>query len=256
MAGRTIWKGFIHLGDHEVPVKLHAAVREERIQFHLLHVRDQVRLKQQLVCAYEQIPVPTDEQTRGFETEKGRYILLDPKELERIEPEDSRMIDIHEFVQAAEIDPIFFERVYYLEPDIQTRGYNTLAAAMKEMGVAGICSWTMRKRTYLGALQVNGRTLRLYTLRYVDEVIPAQALDLQDIPLSEKELQIGSDLLNQLSAEFQPQKFENEHQRKLQALIDKKARGEKILILRPRRLKPTSSDKLLQILEASLKQVA
>jgi DNA end-binding protein Ku len=124
------------------------------------------------------------------------------------------------------------------------------------MDVAGICTWTMKKRSYLGALQASGKILRLNTLRYADEVISVKSLELQQIPLSEKELKIGSDLINQLAAPFQPQKFENEHQKRLQKLIDKKARGEKIAVLRPRRLEPTTPDKLLQALEASLKKVA
>ena len=124
------------------------------------------------------------------------------------------------------------------------------------MDVAGICTWTMRKRSYLGALQARGEILRLNTLRYADEVISVESLELQDVSLSEKELKIGSDLINQLTAPFEPQKFENEHQKKLQDMIEKKARGEKIAVLVPRRLKPTESDKLLQALEASLKKVA
>jgi len=108
----------------------------------------------------------------------------------------------------------------------------------------------------VGALEATGKTLRLHTLRYADEVILAKSLELPNIALSEKELKIGSDLINQLAAPFLPHKFENEHQKKLQNLIDKKARGEKIAILRPKRLKPTSSDKLLETLKASLKRVA
>ena len=118
MAGRAIWKGYIHFGSVDVPVKLHTAVKEDRIQFHLLHKRDHVRLKQQMVCAYEKVPVPMEEQTRGFELEDGKYILVDPEELEQTEPEDSRMIEVHEFVKTEEIDPLFLERVYYLEPEI------------------------------------------------------------------------------------------------------------------------------------------
>jgi DNA end-binding protein Ku len=256
MAGRAIWKGNIRFGDIDVPVKLHTAVKEERIQFHLLHRRDHVKLKQQMVCAYEKVAVPMEEQTRGFELEEGKYILIDPAELEQTEPEDSRMIEVHEFVKTGQIDPLFLERVYYLEPDSQPTGYNALVGALKEMDVEGICTWTMRKRSYVGALQVSVKLLRLNTLRYADEVIPVNALELEHTLLSEKELKVGSDLINQLAAPFQPEKFENEHQKKLQALIDRKARGEKIAILRPRRLKPTSSDKLLEVLEASLKKVA
>lgn len=256
MAGRAFWKGYLHFSGVDVLVKLHAAVREERIQFHLLHERDHVKLKQQLVCAFEKVPVPAEEQTKGFEVEKGKFLLLDPAELEQAEPEDSRMIEIHEFVAASRIDPVYLERFYYLEPDSGIKGYTALAGAMKELNVEGICTWTMRKRSYVAALQASGPILRLGVLRYADEVIPVKALELPDIPLSEKELKIGSDLINQLTATFEPQKFENEHQKKLQLLLDKKARGEKIAILRPRKLKPTSSDKLLEVLEASLKKVA
>jgi DNA end-binding protein Ku len=114
----------------------------------------------------------------------------------------------------------------------------------------------MRKRSYFGALQARGKMLRLNTLRYADEVISVESLELQDVPLSEKELKIGSELIEKMAAPFEPQKFENEHQKKLQEMIDKKARGEKIAILVPRRLKPTESDQLLQALEASLKKAA
>ncbi len=259
MAGATIWKGSIHFGDTDVPVKLHTAVKEERIQFHLLHRRDRARLRQQMVCAYEKQPVPSEEQSKGFEVEEGKYVIVDPAELEQTAPESSRMIEVHEFVKTGQIDPIFLDRLYYLEPDIgdiQGKGYNALVKALKELDVTGICTWTMRKRSYFGALQARGKMLRLNTLRYADEVIPAASLGLEDVPLSEKELKIGSELIEKLAAPFEPRKFENEHQKKLQDMIEKKARGEKIAILRPRHLKPTKSDQLLQALEASLKKAA
>lgn len=256
MAGGTIWKGYIHFGDTDVPVKLHSAVKEDRIQFHLLHKRDQMKLQQQMICAYEKVPVPAAEQAKGFEVEESKYILVDPLVLEQTEPESSRMIEVQEFVKADQIDPIFLERVYYLEPDTLPKGYNALVEALQDMGVAGICTWTMRKRSYLGALQGHGKLLRLNTLRYADEVISVESLELQKFALSEKELEIGGDLINRLTVPFEPQKFANEHQKKLQNLIEKKARGEKIAILRPRPLKRTAPDKLLEALQASLKKVA
>lgn len=256
MSGRALWKGHIQFSDITVPVKLHTSVHQDRIQFHLLHKRDRVRLRQQMICAYENAPVPAEEQTRGFEVEDRKYILVDPEELEQTGPKDSRMIEVHEFVKTEQIDPVFLERMYYLEPEPPLKEYNTLAGALQETGTSGICTWTMRKRSYFGALQINGKVLCLHALRHADEVIPVTSLDLQKVPLSEKELKIAMDLINQLSASFQPQKFENEHQKNLQKLIDKKARGEKIAIMRPRRLKPTTPDKLLQALEASLKKIA
>jgi DNA end-binding protein Ku len=114
----------------------------------------------------------------------------------------------------------------------------------------------MRKRSYFGALQARGKTLRLNTLRYADEVIPVESLDLEEAPLSEKELKIGAELIEKLTAPFEPAKFQNEHQEKLKEMIAKKARGEKIAILPPKRLKPTESDELLKVLEASLKKAA
>jgi len=192
MAVRAIWKGYVHFGSFDVPVKLHTAVREQRVQFHLLHSRDHVRLRQQMVCIHEKVPVPSEEQVRGFELEEG---------------------------------------------------------------MEGICTWTMRKRSYVGTFGARGRVPRLGTLRYSDEVVPAASLDLPAIELSDRELKAGIDLVNQLSGQFQPENFENEHQKKLQELIDKKASGEKISILRPKRRKATAPDKLLETLEASLKKV-
>ncbi len=256
MVGSTIWKGYIHFRETDVPVKLRTAVKEERIQFHLLHRRDRVRLRQQMVCEYEKQSVPPEEQFKGFEVEEGKYIIIDPAELEQTAPESSRMIEVHEFVKTAQIDSIFFDRLYYLEPDIQGKGFNALVKVLKELDLAGICTWTMRKRSYWGALQARGEMLRLSTLRYADEVIPVESLELQDVPLSEKELKIGSELIEKLTAPFEPRKFENNHQKKLEEMIKKKARGENIVVLPPRHLKPTESDQLLQALKASLKKAA
>jgi DNA end-binding protein Ku len=215
-----------------------------------------VRLRQQMVCAIEKQPVPADEQSRGFEVEEGKYIIIDQEELDQTAPESGRVIEVHEFVKTGQIDPLFLERVYYLEPDLQGKGYGALVRAMTDLDVAGICTWTMRKRSYFGALRAAGKSLRLNTLRYADEVITAASLGLQDVPLSEKELSIGSELIDKLTAPFEPRKFENEHERKLRDLIGRKARGETIAVLPPRRLVPTESGRLLEALEASLKKAA
>ena len=256
MAGTTIWKGIIHFGETDVAVKLHSAIKEERVQFHLLHESDQVRLRQQMICAFDKLPVPAEEQARGFELEDGKYIIVDPEELEQAAAENSRVIEVHEFVKTAQIEPLFLGRAYNLEPDVMAKGYAALVKALQEMDVAGICTWTMRKRSYFGALQASGKVLRLHALRYADEVVSVRSFDLQVVPLSEKELKIGTELINQLTVPFEPQKFKNEHEKKLQQMIEKKTRGEKIAVMSPRHLIPTESDKLLQALEASLKKAA
>lgn len=148
-----------------------------------------------MICAYEKVPVPSEEQTKGYEVEERRYIVVDPAELEKTEIEDGRMIEVHEFVKTDKIDPIFLERVYYLEPDIPLEGYNSLVGALKETGMAGICTWTMRRCNYFGALQINGKLLCLNTLRYADEVIPSKSLGLEEVSVSEKELKIAENLI-------------------------------------------------------------
>ncbi len=260
MAGAALWKGVIRFGDNEVAVKLHSAVREDRVQFHLLHAPDQARLKQQMVCALEKTPVPAEEQTRGFEVEPGRYVMMAPEELEQAAAAaGDRTIDVHEFVKIMQIDPFFLDRTYYLEPDvpeIQGKGYAALVRVLTETDAAGICTWTMRKRSYLGALRAAGKMLRLTTLRYADEVVSAASLGLHDAPLSEKELRIGSELIRQLAVDFDPMDITSGHEARLRELIEKKARGENIAVTRPRQLKPTEPDELLQVLEASLKKAA
>ncbi|HMK44922.1 MAG TPA: Ku protein [Dissulfurispiraceae bacterium] len=253
MAGKAIWIGYVNFGSVNLRVKLHGAINEERIQFHLLHRRDRVKLRQQMVCAFEKKPVAAEAQVKGFEVEEGKYIIVDPDELEQALPESSRLIEVHEFVKKEEIDPVCFDRAYYLAPDADSKGYGALVDAVKEAGVEGICTWTMRRRSWLGALGVSGKILVLQSLRYADEIVPVQTLEIKDVPVSEKELRIGNSLIEQLTVPFQPQKFTNEHQRRLRDLIDRKARGEKIAILRPVRRKPTSPDRLLEALEASLK---
>jgi DNA end-binding protein Ku len=256
MAGATLWKGYIHFNGTDLPVKLHTAVREERVQFHLLHASDQARLRQQLYCSLEKQPVPAGEQARGFELEEGKYLIVDPAELEAAAPESSRAIEVHEFVRTGRIDPLLLERAYFLEPDADEGGYGALASVLESLDVAGICTWSMRKRQYLGALQADKGFLRLSTLRYSDELAPLRSLELREVSLSDKEREIAGTLIDQLTAPFEPRKFVDEHQKKLRQMIEQKARGEKIAVVPPRRLEPTHPDQLLQALEASLKKAA
>jgi DNA end-binding protein Ku len=248
--------GSIRLGGSVIPVKLHTAVREEAVGFHLLHRTDRAQLRQIMVCALESAPVPREEQVRGFKLEERKYMLIDPEELEAAEPHESRDIEVKEFVKAGEIDPVFIERTYYLEPDSSVKSYNALAAALGETRTEAVCTWVMRKRSYLGSLRHAGRTLRLGILRYADEVIKAQSLSLENFPLSEKEISIGAELINKLAVAFKPEQYADEHRKKLQSLIEKKARGEKISLLRPKVLKTTPPGKLLDVLKRSLKKAA
>lgn len=256
MGRRAIWKGNVHFQDINIPVKLHITVREQKVQFDLLHKHDKVRLKQQMVCAYEQVPVSASEIIKGYEFEPGKYVLFDKDVIAGTEPESNRTIEIHEFVKSQEIDPMFRDRSYYLEPEAENNTFLSFTKAMAEMDVEAICTWTMRKRSYFGSLQAYGTSMRLNTMRYADEIVSASSLNLPHADTSEREEQIGIQLINQMSAAFQPDKYESDHQKKLQDMIDRKTRGEQITILRPKRIKATTPDTLLDTLKASLRKVA
>ncbi len=252
----TIWIGNIRFKEIDVPVKLHTAISQNRVQFHLLHKTDRVKLRQQMICKYDKAPVPPEEQVKGFQIDERKYVILDPDEIEVLEPQPSRIIDVHEFVTSGQIDPVFIEHVYFLEPDSSPRTYSALAAALRESDVQGICTWVMRKRAHFGSIHAAGNAIRLNVLRYTDEIVQAKSLGLESFELSEKEVSIGSELINKLSVEFQPEKYENEHQKKLRDMIQKKAAGQKIALFSPKHLKPTSPGKLLEVLQKSLKKAA
>ncbi len=254
MAGRTIWKGNISFAEVHVPVKLHSSVREQRIAFNLLHASDQVRLRQQMVCSHENVPVPREHQIKGYSVAPGQYVIVSDAEVAGLEPQRGRSIEVLEFVRDAEIDPRFYQRLYYLEADNSQRPFNTLSAALAEAGLTGICRWSMRRRTYLGALRAGRFGLELMTLRFADEVVARDELEFPRVTVTEREMKIGTELIENLSAPFRPEQFRNEYQAKLREVIEQKAAGRKIKIV-PFRPRPTTSgDALVQALEASLKQ--
>lgn len=256
MDGRTVWKGTVSAGDLRFVVKLRSAVRSGQVRFHLLHAPDGERLHQQLVCAAEDIPVPLEDQVHGFEIGEGRYVLFEASELKALEERGARDIDVSEFVPKSEIDPIYRDHLYLLERDGLSGGYHELRETLEDKRVAGICSWTMRGRSHIGALEARGGGLTLCTLRHSGEVVEVGALGLKTISVTEKELRIGRELVRQLTVRFKPGRFKDDHREKLMELIMRKANGEKVVLLKPKMLAPTSPDSLLEALEASLKEVS
>jgi DNA end-binding protein Ku len=254
MAGRTIWKGAINFSNVNVPVKLHSAVRERRIAFNLLHAHDQARLRQQMICSHENVPVPREHQIKGYAVAPGQYVIVPDAEMAQVEPQGGRTIEVLEFVRREELDPRYYQRLYYLEPENSPRAFNTLSAALAETGLIGICRWHMRRRSYLGALRPGRIGLDLATLRFPDEVVARDDLALPQVAVSERELKIGTELIDNLSAPFKPEQFQNEYQARLQELIAQKAAGRKIKIVPFRPKQPTAEDALVRALTASLKQ--
>jgi DNA end-binding protein Ku len=251
---KALWKGVVTFSDVKLPVKLYAAVRDERVTFHLLHDKDHLRLRQEYVCSQDDEPVPAEHRVKGYEIRKDHYVVIPLDELKALAPESDRTIHVHEFVHVSEIDPRFFSHPWLMGPDGDDNTFAVLTQALAKTGLAGICRWAMRGEAYLGAMVVSAGALGLVSLKYADEIAPVSKAAIKDVKLDKREVDIARYLIEQLSTEFKYDEYRDEFQDSLRELIEKKARGEKIKIVKTRVAKPTESDQLLALLEKSVKR--
>jgi DNA end-binding protein Ku len=252
---RAIWSGSISFGLVNVPVKLVTATSTKDVRFHQLHEKDGGRINQKRVCSVDNEEVDYSEIVKGYELHRGQYVVVEPEELEALAPEASRSIDIEEFVELAEIDPLFFDHSYYLVPDdIAARPYALLVEAMAGTGKVGIGRFVLRTKQYLAALRPRDGALVLSTLLFSDEVIATSDLDVKttsETKPSDRELSMARQLVNSLSAEWAPEKYKDDYREKVLALIEAKAEGNELAIPEePERPAPVVD--LMAALEASL----
>ena len=252
---RSIWSGAISFGLVNVPVKLYTAVRKKDVRFHQLHEKDGVRIQQKRVCPEEDVEVPYDEIVKGYEISKGQYVMIEPEELESLDPEATHTIDIEDFVHLDDIDPLFFDTSYYLVPDARGgKAYRLLLAAMREAGMVGIARVVMRTKQYLCAVRPVGDALVLTTMNFSDEVIPREELSGLPGPqsgASERELRMAEQLIESLTTDFEPDKYSDTYRAEVLALIERKAEGQEIVAPEAPE-KPTPVVDLMAALEASL----
>lgn len=241
-------------GDIRVPVKLYSAVESDRVSFRMLHDQDEVPLRQQMVCALEDKPVPDDEIVKGLEVDENEYVLVEPEDLAELEPQSDRTIDVRGFVQPGQVDPRYYDRPYHLGPDGEQKKYASLAKALADAGREGICHWTFRKRSYNGSLRSDGRSLEIVTLRLKEEIGDPGELDLPEAKLSDKERKTARYLIEELSDQWDPSRYTNDFQKDLMDLIRTKAKGGKVKKKKVPAPEPTESQELADILEASLKE--
>ena len=253
MAARAIWKGVIHIGSLEVPVKLYSAVTDRTVHFRLLHKTDKQPVKQKLVSSGSGDVVDYGEVRKAYPLTRGRMVALEKEELEELEPKDSRDIEITRFVNPDTIDPRMYERAYYLGPDGNQKAYFAAAAALERKGKEGIARWTMRKKDYIGALVAEDGYLMLITLRHADEIIVADALKPPGgRPLQKREIEMATQLITALHGEFDPSQYRDEYRARVMELVEAKAAGggrQKLKVFRPRMVK---EDKITDALAASL----
>ena len=243
---RPIWSGAISFGLVNVPVKLVGAVSPKDVRFNQLEAGTGARIKQKRVSA-----------ETGEEISPDNYVVIEPQELDALDPKATRSIEIEDFVDLDQIDPLYFERPYYLVPDKGgAKAYALLHEAMKDSRKVGIARLVLRTKQYLAAIRPLGDALVLETLLYPDEVtLPdeIEGLPRDDVEIQDRELKIARQLIESLSTEFEPENYHDEYRERVLELIEQKAEGKQI-VTQPATEEPTKVVDLMAALEASLAQ--
>jgi DNA end-binding protein Ku len=256
---RAIWTGAISFGLVNVPVKLYSATSPKTVRFHQLSSKTGARIKQKRVDPTTGEEVPYEEIVKGYEITPDRYVLITPEELEQLDPKATKTIDVQDFVDLDEIDPIYYDHSYYLAPTTGgAKAYRLLLDAMREAGKVGICTVVLRSKQQLAALRPTGDVLTLSTMLFGDEVLPPDRLDELDAASesepSDRELTMAKQLIASLSSEFDPAKYHDEYRERVLELIERKAAGEEIAV-QPEAEEPVAAPDLMAALEASLAAV-
>ena len=252
---RPIWSGAISFGLVNVPVKLVGAVSPKDVRFNQLEAGTNARIKQKRVSAETGEEVPFDQIVKGYEISPDNYVVIEPQELEALDPKATRAIDIEDFVDLDQIDPVHYERPYYLVPEKgASKAYALLLQAMKDSNKVAIARMVLRTKQYLAAIRPMGDVLCLETLLFADEVVPPEALDGlpgPDSEVSERELKMARQLIESLSTDFEPEKYHDEYRERVLALIEQKAEGQEV-VAQPAAEEPARVVDLMAALEASL----
>jgi DNA end-binding protein Ku len=232
---RSIWSGAISFGLVNVPVKLFSAVSRKSVRFHQLHDKDGVRIQQKRVCPADGEEVPYENIVKGYEISPDKYVVIEPEELDALDPKKTRAIEIQEFVDLEEIDPIYFDHPYYLAPDKgAAKPYRLLLEAMKETNKVAIARVVIRQKENLVAIRASGDVMTMATMVFHDEVVSPDTLD--EIPdddeasVSDREVEMAQQLIGSLTAPFEPEKYHDEYRERVLELIEAKAAGEEISV--------------------------
>jgi DNA end-binding protein Ku len=246
---RAIWTGSITFGLVSIPIRLHTAVREHKVHFHQL-APDGSRVKYKRVSEKSGREVDYDKITRGYETSKGKYVEFESRELEQLAPVATKTIEIEDFVPLPDIDPIYFDRTYHLEPsgDGAAHSYGLLAAVMDERERVGIGTIVIRERQHLAAIRPYGKGLALSTLHFADEIVDQS--DLDGIPsrkpsVSPKEKKLAVQILDALETDWKPERYHDTYEEQLHDVIDAKKKGKVIEVE-----EEEPSAKVLDLMEA------
>src|SRR5512141_1199068 len=228
---RAIWSGSISFGLVNIPVKLFSAVSQKEVRFHMLHDAAGARINLRRICSAEDVEVPYEHVVKGYELSKGRYVTVTAEELEAADPKGARTIDIQDFVEVAQIDPIYYDHTYYLAPDRGAeKAYGLLLEAMRASGKVGIARVVLRTKQTLCCVRPLAGALALSTMNYADEIVSQDELELPPAPApAPRELEMAERLVASLTTRFAPERYHDEHREKVLALVERKAAGEQVV---------------------------
>jgi len=256
---RAIWSGAISFGLVNVPIKMYTATSPKTVRFNQLSSKTGARIRQKRVDPTTDEEVPYEDIVKGYEITPDRFVVITNEELDALDPRATKTIDIEEFVDLAEIDPIYYDHNYYLAPTAGgAKAYRLLLDAMGESGKVGIGKVVIRSKQQLCALRPTGDVLTLTTMLWGDEVLSPDRLDeigeIEEAQATDRELKMAEQLIASLSSEFAPEKFKDEYREQVLALIERKAAGEEIAV-QPQAEEPAAAPDLMAALEASLAAV-
>ncbi len=257
---RAIWSGTISFGLLNVPVKLYSAVSRKTIRFNELRESDSSRVRHKRVAESDGEEVPYEQIVRGYEISPDHYVVFSRDELDELNPAKTRAIEIQDFVDIEDIDPIYFDSPYYLGPaEGAEKAYGLLVKAMESAGKAAIARFVLRNKEHLAAIRPMDGVLTLTTMRFADEVVSPQELDdvLPDSSprVEKREREMAEALIESLSGEFKPEKYHDEYREQLLSLIEQKGAGKEVVAAETEEPQPTNAPDLMAALEDSLAAV-
>jgi len=257
---RAIWSGTISFGLLNVPVKMYSAVSRKAIRFNELRESDNSRVRHKRVAESDQKEVSYDEIVKGYEISPDHYVVFSRDELDELTPAKTRAIEIEDFVDIEDIDPIYFESPYYLGPaEGAEKAYGLLVKAMDASGKAAIARFVLRNKEHLAAIRPMDKVLTLTTMRFADEVVAPGELDdvLPDSSprVDKREREMAEKLIDSLAGEFKPEKYRDEYREQLLSLIEQKGEGKEIVAAEGEEPEPTKAPDLMAALEESLAAV-
>ena len=254
----AIWNGSINFGLVTIPVRLFTAVRDHELHFNMLHKKDNGRIKFERICSIDGKKVEWKDIVKGYEIDKGEYVIVTDAEIKAVAPEATQSIDITEFVDLAEINPILFDTPYYLEPEKKGRhAYALLRDALAQAGKVGIARVVIRTKEYLAAVKPNGKSLVLELMHYPDEIVDAD--DFEFPPAGEKvsagEMKAAKMLIDTMAGKFEPESYTDRFREEVMAMINARAKGKPVKAKAAAKPKPaTEVVNLMDVLQQSLKQ--